>query len=319
MTVFSAAEHDLTAGIDMELYHLRTFVTVAEEGHLTRAAKRLHISQPSVSAHIKALEEELGVNLFTRTPRGMEVTDQGRRLMDRARAALDAADGVLREAAHLRDRLTGELRLGVNTESEFLRVVEAVDALAGNHPGIKVDLVQTTSDLVPGLLRTGSLDASFICGNAVEPDLEGVRITDMPLSIAGPAAWADRIRGADIEAIAALPWIWMSHCCPLCLSALEHFQGLGLEPHKVLVTNDETAVKAMVRAGKGMGVLRRDEARELEEAGAAVAWDGPELSVPLWFCILARRGGDPLLTALTEAVRSVWEPRAASAGTTATA
>ncbi len=297
----------------MELYHLRTFVTVAEEGHLTRAARRLHISQPSVSAHVKALEEELGVPLFTRTPRGMELTTQGRRLMDRARTALDAADAVLVEATGLRDELSGALRLGVNTESEFLRVVEAISALEASHPRIDVDLVQTSSDRVPELLRTGVLDASFVCGNAVEDDLEAVKVTDMPLAIAGPAKWADRIRGADIKAIAALPWIWMSHCCPFCLSALNHFQELGLEPDKVLVTNDETAVKAMVRAGKGMGVLRLDEAQELEAAGAAVTWDGPELSVPLWFCALKRRSGDPLLSALAAAVHSVWAPETAGA------
>ena len=61
----------------MELYHLRTFVTVAEEGHLTRASERLFTSQPAVSAHIKALEEELGVTLFDRTPRGMQLTPAG--------------------------------------------------------------------------------------------------------------------------------------------------------------------------------------------------------------------------------------------------
>jgi len=296
----------------MELYQLRTFVTVAEEGHLTRAAGRLHISQPSVSAHVKALEEELGVTLFTRTPRGMEPTDHGRRLMDRARAVLDAADDMAREASGLRDELAGALRLGVNTESEFLRVVEAVSALAESHPRIEVDLVQTTSDRVPEMLRTGGLDASFICGNEVETDLEAVKITDMPLAIAGPASWSDRIRGADIKGIAALPWIWMPHCCPFCLSALARFREQGLEPTKILVTDDETAVKAMVRAGKGMGVLRLDEARELEAAGAAVAWDGPELSVPLWLCILKRRNGDPLLAALAEAVRSVWPPATAT-------
>ena len=54
----------------MEIHHLKTFVTVADEGHLTRAADRLHTSQPSVSAHIKALEEELGLILFLRTPQG---------------------------------------------------------------------------------------------------------------------------------------------------------------------------------------------------------------------------------------------------------
>jgi len=61
----------------MELYQLKTFVTVAEEGHLTRAAERLFTSQPAISAHIKSLEEELGVTLFHRTPKGMQLTTEG--------------------------------------------------------------------------------------------------------------------------------------------------------------------------------------------------------------------------------------------------
>ncbi len=64
----------------MELYQLRTFVIVAEEENLTRAAKRLYMTPPSVSAHIKTLEEELNVQLFERTPKGMEITEQGKLL-----------------------------------------------------------------------------------------------------------------------------------------------------------------------------------------------------------------------------------------------
>jgi DNA-binding transcriptional LysR family regulator len=61
----------------MELYRLRTFLAVADEQNLTRAAERLHISQPSVSTHIKALEEGLGVTLFIRTPKGMILSQEG--------------------------------------------------------------------------------------------------------------------------------------------------------------------------------------------------------------------------------------------------
>ena len=64
----------------MELYQLRTFAAVAEESHLTRAAERLHLSQPAVSGHIKALEGELGVRLFDRAPTGMELTSGRRRV-----------------------------------------------------------------------------------------------------------------------------------------------------------------------------------------------------------------------------------------------
>src|SRR5258706_14330728 len=68
----------------MELYQLRSFAAVAELGHLTRAAEKLHISQPALSAQIKALEDELGVALFERTPSGMTLTAAGQRLLTEA-------------------------------------------------------------------------------------------------------------------------------------------------------------------------------------------------------------------------------------------
>ena len=76
----------------MELYQLKTFVVVAEEGHLTRASERLHASQPTVSAHIKALEEELETKLFSRTPKGMRLTEAGERLKGKAGAVLQRTE-----------------------------------------------------------------------------------------------------------------------------------------------------------------------------------------------------------------------------------
>ncbi|MFZ5570735.1 MAG: LysR family transcriptional regulator [Thermodesulfobacteriota bacterium] len=76
----------------MELYQLKTFVTVAGEGHLARAANRLHASQPSVSAHIKSLEDELGVALFTRGPKGMALTREGSILCKQAEEVLCLID-----------------------------------------------------------------------------------------------------------------------------------------------------------------------------------------------------------------------------------
>ena len=78
----------------MELYQLRSFAVVAELGHLTRASERLHLSQPALSAQIKALEDELGVTLFERTPSGMVLTSAGRALLPEAEKVLAAAQAL---------------------------------------------------------------------------------------------------------------------------------------------------------------------------------------------------------------------------------
>ncbi len=79
----------------MELYQIKTFVVVAEEGNMTRAAKRLHASQSTISLHIKSLEEEFDVRLFLRTPKGMQPTPEGKQLLEKARDILDS-DGKIR-------------------------------------------------------------------------------------------------------------------------------------------------------------------------------------------------------------------------------
>ena len=76
----------------MELYQLRAFAEVAELGHLTRAAERLHVSQPALSGQIKALESRLDLKLFERAPSGMLLTSAGRQLLPLAREALRAAE-----------------------------------------------------------------------------------------------------------------------------------------------------------------------------------------------------------------------------------
>src|SRR5260370_20757109 len=81
-----------SVGEVMELYQLRSFTAVAELGHLTRAAEKLHVSQPAMSAQIKALEDELGVALFERVPTGMILTAAGRPLLPQAAKVLAAAD-----------------------------------------------------------------------------------------------------------------------------------------------------------------------------------------------------------------------------------
>lgn len=97
----------------MELYHLRTFIAVAEEKNLTRAAQKLFTSPPSVSPHIKALEEELNVELFIRTPRGMHLTEAGETLKQKAESTVYAADDFVNSAQTLCDQPLGCVGMSV--------------------------------------------------------------------------------------------------------------------------------------------------------------------------------------------------------------
>lgn len=97
----------------MSLAQIRYFVAVAEEGHVGRAAQRLHIAQPPVSRQIRALEDELGTPLFMRTPRGMALLPSGEVFLDHARAILDAVDrasDAARSAAVAARQLTRSAR-----------------------------------------------------------------------------------------------------------------------------------------------------------------------------------------------------------------
>src|ERR1043165_8872437 len=85
----------------MELYQVRTFLTVADEGHLTRAAEKLFTSQPAVSGQIRVLEEELGIRLFERSAKGMTLTAAGIRMRDQARRIVEAARDFKQQAEGL--------------------------------------------------------------------------------------------------------------------------------------------------------------------------------------------------------------------------
>src|SRR5258708_7533848 len=103
----------------MELRHLRYFVAVAEEGHITRAAARLGIQQPPLSQQIRALEPELDVRLFHRRPRGMELTEAGRTLLDHARAVLAHVDQAVATTQRTARGEQGRVAVGFTNSTPF--------------------------------------------------------------------------------------------------------------------------------------------------------------------------------------------------------
>src|SRR5260221_13354974 len=118
----------------MELYQLRSFAAIAETGQLTRAAEKLHVSQPALSAQLKALEEELDFTLFERTPNGMVLTAAGKRLLAGADSVLAAAQDLQNVAKELKGEVVGKARIGTLSDPAFIRIGEMISAATQRHP-----------------------------------------------------------------------------------------------------------------------------------------------------------------------------------------
>jgi DNA-binding transcriptional LysR family regulator len=295
----------------MELYQLRTFVAVAEEAHLTRAAERLFISQPAVSAHIKALEEELGVALFTRSSRGMQLTREGQALRPQAEAALKSVGELFTQARALRENLTGELKVALNTDPELLRMRRLMDALRVAHPKLQVHLPQSASNLIIEEVRAGRLDGGFAfvaepASANLSPELTCLHLDTTSLHVVAPPAWAERLNACTWSDLAQEAWVWFTDACP-CRSLLER-QLLPYvnEVNKVAVTDYEGTLKALVTSGAGLGLMHRDEALGWERTGEVCIW--PHDKLPIGICFLTRsdRASDPAILAVSKALREVW-------------
>jgi DNA-binding transcriptional LysR family regulator len=151
----------------MELRQLSYFVAVAEEGQFTRAAARVMVAQPAVSAQIQRLERELGEPLFHRGPRAVSLTDAGAALLPHARAALAAAERGRDTIASLSGVLHGRLRIGVAGPVDH-RLAETLGDFNRAHPAIEIALSSEHNEPLLDALASGSMDAGVV-GVGVHP------------------------------------------------------------------------------------------------------------------------------------------------------
>ncbi len=146
----------------MELRHLEYFVAVAEEGHFTRAAERLHLAQSGLSASIRALERELGAPLFVRSTRRVGLTAAGRALLAEARRTLASVAAARNAVAAVQGLLRGSLAIG---SEQCLCVIDLPLVLArfrSVHPGVDIRLRQAGSSDLVEQVRAGRLDLAFV-------------------------------------------------------------------------------------------------------------------------------------------------------------
>ena len=290
----------------MELYQLRAFVTVAELRHLTRAAEKLHLSQPALSGQIKALEDALGAGLFDRGPGGMSLTHAGEHLLPLAQRVLDAAADLRREAQALKGQVRGKLHVGTVLESTYLRVGELLAKIVERFPLIDVDLHQRFSGESLQQVREGTLDAGFFFGDPPQAPLEGRRLRLMTYRVIVPLERKTQIVGASWADIAAMPWVTTPQKSSHRQLMMRMFAEHGLEPHKAAEADQEAVIADLVTSGVGLSLAREEVALAGQASGRWTVWEPARMNTALWFVYRAERAKDPLLIAMREALDEIW-------------
>jgi DNA-binding transcriptional LysR family regulator len=164
----------------MELRHLRYFVAIAEERSFTRAAERLWVAQPGLSTQIRQLESELGVQLFERHTRGVDLTDAGEVFLERARAALSAADVAAGTGRDLEAGLVGSVRLGLSTDARWHGTPLLLAQFAREHEGVELSVLESDGGTLWRDLRDGRVDALLGPADFASPDLHALDLGSEP-------------------------------------------------------------------------------------------------------------------------------------------
>ncbi|WP_371525848.1 LysR substrate-binding domain-containing protein [Streptomyces sp. NBC_01283] len=244
----------------MQFQQLLYFVAVAETRHFTRAAEQVHVSQPSLSQQVRALEKELGAELFSRARGNIALTDAGEALLPLARRILADADTARIEVQELAQLRRGRIRLGATPSVCTGLLPEVLRAFHDQHPGIQLLLEESGShDLVRELAR-GALDLAVVVLPLPSPSpaLTTVELLREDLVVVSspdaPGFGGRTVRVADLQRERL---VMFRHGYDLRELTVAACRAEGFEPEFAVEGGEMDAVLGFVRAGLGVAVVPR--------------------------------------------------------------
>ena len=291
----------------IDLVQLRTFVAVAEEQHLTRAAERIHISLSSASAHIRGVEDALGTQLFVRTKRSLVLTRAGELLFKRAKALLNEAALLQSFSVELRGQVEGTLVVGSSSEPSAGRMGKIAVELRSRHPLVSLDLRARLSSGIHQGLKNGELDIGMLLDRPTHADFHYYELTTVRFRIAGPIAWKEKIEGSSWTELADLPWITPAASSVVYASLRSQlFEDKGIELNSVIQFDNATLGREMLYAGAGMMLVREEYAIQGAKEGLLAISDVAAAERSLFMIHLASRKNDPLIRGFVDAAYNTW-------------
>jgi len=285
----------------VEFYHLRSFVAVAQTGNLTQAAKRLYTTPPAISAHIKALEEELATPLFIRSSKGMSLTDKGQLLLTKAQVTLDSALDLVNLAANNQHEIIATFHLGINLTAKQTRLAELAGNLQENSPGISLDIHYQSTGKTITEIRERLLDGGFIFGD-IPDDFIGVAVIEQKITTVAPLSF-DCGKTLTLAELCSYQWIMMGDYCPFD----DFLRGkIGNNIPSIIKTSDDGTRLELVKSGLGLSFLEEEEALLAEKNEEIQIISALDFTTTLQFVIAKSRANEPVVKALMEEIKILW-------------
>ncbi|HUA46218.1 MAG TPA: LysR substrate-binding domain-containing protein [Solirubrobacteraceae bacterium] len=264
----------------MDERRLHYFLTVVDEGGVTRAARRLHVAQPSLSQAIRTLESELGTELFHRVGRGLQLSAAGEALIGPARQVLRAMDEA-------RDAITGIVELKTGTLEIAALPTLAVDPIATligrfreQYPGVQVRVHEPeTADGVLALIRGGACEVG-----AAHLPLHGEKITVHPLGeqellfVLPPGSVPRNERPVGARELAMTPLVVSPPGTSTRILLEQALTAVGVTPNIAVQTAAREAIVPLVLAGAGAALLPAPLAHEAARRGATIRRARPKIT-----------------------------------------
>lgn len=267
----------------MKLHFLRYFTVLAEELHFGRAAQRLAITQPPLSSAIKALEEELGVQLLSRSSKHVELTPAGAAFLDEARQILERVGRAGNVARAVAGGLRGRLEVGMTGSLVYREVPAVVRAFAAQMPGIELLLREmSTAEELDALLH-GQLHAGFLNAATVPPQLEAIALPNDEFVLCLPEDHAlARRKEVDLQALAGESFVMFSReVSPANYdNVIAIFSRAGIHPRTVHAARQWLTIVAMVAHGLGISLVPSSLTRSRVQGVRFVPFSGAPARSP---------------------------------------
>lgn len=246
---------------------LQYFIAVAEELHFGRAAERVHIQQPPLSRQIRALEEELGVELFKRTNRKVELTEAGRFFLSEARATLAHMEGARATLGAMASGVAGTLRVGFVDTIVTTQFASRAGRFVEQYPDVHLEFMEGSSPKQVRRLQEGTIHVGFLSLHFVDVMRSGLSIrlfVREPLFAALPVDHAlAHSEQVCLEDLAAFPLIsYPRYTNPHVYNArLQMFAQVGLSPTFGMEITSAQMAEAFVAAGFGWALMNESACR----------------------------------------------------------
>lgn len=259
----------------MDFKQLEAFAAVVDTNSFSEAAKRLYLTQPTISAHIRSLESELGVKLIVRTTKSIRITKEGYRLYDYARDILKLRQRACDELNNASETI---LHIGASTIPSAYVLPACISDYRKKHPNIRFNIVQADSIAIINKFPDNGVDLAVVGTQISSPRLLFEPLMRDEIVLAAPNTpqfAALKAAGAPLSELLRHPIIMREYGSGTKKEADLLLAGMGIESTALNIaayTNDQEAIKAYIRSGTGISVISRKAVERAERDGTILTF-----------------------------------------------